>query len=132
MAVSVDYRLAPETTYAGSIEDNYAGLKWLYDNAEAIGADKTRIALMGESAGGGHAALLAITARDRGEVPVAFVEIKPDEEVSAEALTEWCREHLARFKVPKKFIFGELPKTATGKIQKFELRRLAKEALDKA
>ncbi len=72
MAVSVDYRLAPETTYAESIEDNYAGLKWLYDNAEAIGADKTRIALMGESAGGGHAALLAITARDRGEVPVAF------------------------------------------------------------
>ena len=72
MAVSVDYRLAPETTYAGSIEDNYAGLKWLYDNADAIGADKTRIAVMGESAGGGHAALLAITARDRGEVPVAF------------------------------------------------------------
>ncbi len=72
MAVSVDYRLAPETTYAGSIEDNYTALKWVYDNADAIGADKTRIAVMGESAGGGHAALLAIVARDRGEVPVAF------------------------------------------------------------
>jgi acetyl esterase/lipase len=72
MAVSVEYRLAPETTYSGSIEDNYAALKWLYDNADAIGADKTRIAVMGESAGGGHAALLAITARDRDEVPVAF------------------------------------------------------------
>jgi acetyl esterase/lipase len=72
VAVSVDYRLAPETTYAGSIEDNYAGLKWLHANAALIGADPTKIAVMGESAGGGHAALLAIAARDRGEVPVAF------------------------------------------------------------
>ncbi len=70
--VSVEYRLAPETTYAGSIEDNYAGLKWLHANAAAIGADPAKIAVMGESAGGGHAALLAITARDRGEVPLCF------------------------------------------------------------
>lgn len=70
--VSVDYRLAPETTYAGSIEDNYAGLKWLHANAASIGADPAKIAVMGESAGGGHAALLAITARDRGEVPLAY------------------------------------------------------------
>jgi acetyl esterase/lipase len=72
VAVSVDYRLAPETTYAGSIEDNYAGLKWLHANAASIGADPAKIAVMGESAGGGHAAMLAITARDRGEVPLAF------------------------------------------------------------
>jgi acetyl esterase/lipase len=72
VAVSVDYRLAPETTYVGSIEDNYAGLKWLYANAASVGADPAKIALLGESAGGGHAALLAITARDRGEVPVCF------------------------------------------------------------
>jgi acetyl esterase/lipase len=72
VAVSVDYRLAPETTYAGSIEDNYAGLKWLHANAASIGADPAKIAVMGESAGGGHAALLAITARDRGEVPLCF------------------------------------------------------------
>lgn len=72
VAVSVDYRLAPETTYAGSIEDNYAGLKWLHANATELGADPTRIAVMGESAGGGHAAILAITARDRGEVPLCF------------------------------------------------------------
>lgn len=72
VAVSVDYRLAPETTYLGSIEDNYAGLKWLHANAAGLGADPSRIAVMGESAGGGHAALLAITARDRGEVPLCF------------------------------------------------------------
>jgi acetyl esterase/lipase len=72
IAVSVDYRLAPETTYAGAIEDNYAGLKWLHANAASIGADPARIAVMGESAGGGHAALLAMTARDRGEVPLIF------------------------------------------------------------
>lgn len=72
VAVSVNYRLAPETTYSGSVEDNYAALKWLHANGASIGADPARIALMGESAGGGHAALLAITARDRGEVPVAF------------------------------------------------------------
>lgn len=72
VAVSVEYRLAPETTWVGSLEDNYAGLKWLHANAAALGADPARIAVMGESAGGGHAALLAITARDRGEVPVSF------------------------------------------------------------
>jgi acetyl esterase/lipase len=72
VAVSVEYRLAPETTFAGSVEDNYAGLRWLYANAASIGADPTKIAVMGESAGGGHAALLAIAARDRGEVPVCF------------------------------------------------------------
>lgn len=72
VAVSVEYRLAPETTFAGSIEDNYAGLKWLHDNAASIGADAAKIAVMGESAGGGHAALLAITARDRGEVPLCY------------------------------------------------------------
>jgi acetyl esterase/lipase len=72
VSVSVEYRLAPETTYVGSVEDNYAGLKWLHANAAAIGADPSKIAVMGESAGGGHAALLAITARDRGEVPICF------------------------------------------------------------
>jgi acetyl esterase/lipase len=72
VAVSVEYRLAPETTYVGSVEDNYAGLKWLHANAASIGADPAKIAVMGESAGGGHAALLAITARDRGEVPICF------------------------------------------------------------
>ena len=70
--VTVEYRLAPEVTYRGSIEDNYAGLRWLHDNAGALGVDRQRIAVMGESAGGGHAALLAIAARDRGEVPLVL------------------------------------------------------------
>jgi len=70
--VTVDYRLAPETRYSGSIEDNYAGLRWLHANATELNIDPQRIALMGESAGGGHAAILALTARDRGEVPVLF------------------------------------------------------------
>jgi acetyl esterase/lipase len=70
--VSVDYRLAPETPFPGSLEDNYAALKWLHAHADTLGADPKRIALMGESAGGGHAAMLAIAARDRGEVPVIY------------------------------------------------------------
>ncbi len=70
--ITVDYRIAPETRWAGSTEDNYAALKWVHDRAADLGADPARIAVMGESAGGGHAALLAIIARDRGEVPLVF------------------------------------------------------------
>jgi len=70
--VTVEYRLAPETKFGGSLEDNYAALKWLHRNAEGLGVDAARIAVMGESAGGGHAALLAIAARDRDEVALAF------------------------------------------------------------
>ena len=72
VVVTVDYRLAPEARYGASIEENYAALKWLFDNAAMLGVDRSRIAVMGESAGGGHAALLALTARDRREVPLAF------------------------------------------------------------
>lgn len=70
--VSVDYRKAPETRFPGSLEDNYAALKWLYAHAAELGADPKNIALLGDSAGGGHAAMLAIAARDRGEVPLVF------------------------------------------------------------
>jgi 3-(methylthio)propionyl---CoA ligase len=61
-----------------------------------------------------------------GETPCAFVEIKPGANVSEADLIEHCRAHLARFKAPKKVIFGELPKTSTGKIQKFVLRERAR------
>jgi acetyl esterase/lipase len=76
--VSVDYRLAPETVFPGALEDNYAALRWLHDSAHELGVDPGRIAVMGESAGGGHAAMLAIAARDRHQVPlVAQVLIYP-------------------------------------------------------
>jgi acetyl esterase/lipase len=70
--VSVDYRLAPETTWQGSLEDNYSALLWMAANARDIGIDPARIAVTGESAGGGHAALLTLAARDRGEASLCF------------------------------------------------------------
>lgn len=70
--VTVDYRLAPGTPFPGALDDNYAALLWLHSHASELGVDRSRIAVMGESAGGGHAAMLAIAARDRGEVAIAF------------------------------------------------------------
>ena len=72
VAVGVDYRLAPETPFPGSLEDNYAALLWIYNNAAELGIDRSRIAVKGESAGATHAAVLAIVARDRGEVPICL------------------------------------------------------------
>jgi acetyl esterase/lipase len=72
LVVSVDYRLAPETHFPGSLEDNYTALRWLYHSADELGVDRKRIAIGGESAGGGHSAQLAIAARDRREIPVLF------------------------------------------------------------
>jgi fatty-acyl-CoA synthase len=60
-----------------------------------------------------------------GETPCAFIEIKPGATVTAEEIVAHCKEHLAGFKVPRAVVFGELPKTSTGKIQKFELRKKA-------
>jgi fatty-acyl-CoA synthase len=60
-----------------------------------------------------------------GETPCAFVELKPGAELTEAEVIEHCRALLARYKVPKSVVFGELPKTSTGKIQKFILRERA-------
>jgi fatty-acyl-CoA synthase len=62
-----------------------------------------------------------------GETPCAFVTLKPEAEASAEDIIAFCRTHLAHFKAPRTVIFGPLPKTSTGKIQKFMLRERAKQ-----
>ncbi len=61
-----------------------------------------------------------------GETPCAFVCLKPGEQATAEEIIAFCREHMAHFKAPRTVVFGPLPKTSTGKIQKFELRERAK------
>ncbi|HRP25632.1 MAG TPA: acyl-CoA synthetase [Thauera sp.] len=72
------------------------------------------------------AAVVALPDEKWGEVPCAFVELREGVEASAEALVAHCKEHLAGFKVPKRIVFCELPKTSTGKIQKFVLREQAR------
>ncbi|SNZ18949.1 acyl-CoA synthetase [Cohaesibacter gelatinilyticus] len=61
-----------------------------------------------------------------GETPCAFVEVAGDTSLSEQDLITWCRDHLAHYKTPKQIVFEELPKTSTGKIQKFVLRERAK------
>jgi fatty-acyl-CoA synthase len=72
-------------------------------------------------------ALAAVVAKPDekwGEVPCAFVELKAGATATEKEIIDFCRDHLAGFQRPKQVVFGELPKTATGKIQKFELRKL--------
>lgn len=70
--ISVEYRLAPETRFPGALEDGYAALAWITAESERLGANPERVGVMGESAGGGLAAALALLARDRGEHRLAF------------------------------------------------------------
>jgi len=74
------------------------------------------------------AAVVATPDEKWGEAPCAFIELKDGADASAEEIIEHCRAHLARFKAPREVVFGTLPKTSTGKIQKFLLRERAKSA----
>ncbi|MEJ1995661.1 MAG: acyl-CoA synthetase [Limibacillus sp.] len=71
------------------------------------------------------AAVVAMAHDKWGETPCAFVQLASNAEVSAEELRDWCRKHLASYKVPSRFVFDEVPRTPTGKIQKFILRQRA-------
>ena len=75
------------------------------------------------------AAVVAKPDEKWGEVPAAFVELKDGASCVEADIIEHCRAHLARFKVPKQVVFGALPKTSTGKIQKYVLRQHAQSAL---
>ncbi len=74
------------------------------------------------------AAIVAAPDPKWGEVPCAFVELREGAEATEEEIVEYCRLHMARYKVPKRVIFGAVPKTSTGKIQKFMLRQQMKSA----
>ena len=68
-------------------------------------------------------AVVAQASEKWGETPVAHVELKPGMEASEAEIIDWCRKHLARFKCPSSVVFGEIPRTSTGKVQKFKLRK---------
>ena len=75
------------------------------------------------------AAVVARPDEKWGETPCAFVELRPGASASAEDLIAWCRDGLAKFKCPRHVFFVEIPKTSTGKIQKFKLRQIAREGV---
>ena len=74
-----------------------------------------------------EAAVTAMPDEKWGETPCAFVTLHANAEASEQEIIDYCREHMARFKAPRKVVFGSLPKTSTGKIQKFELRERARQ-----
>jgi len=73
------------------------------------------------------AAVVAKPDEKWGETPCAFIELKPGSSASTDDLIAWCKQHLAGYKVPRHIVFRDLPKTSTGKIQKFRLRDMARD-----
>jgi fatty-acyl-CoA synthase len=76
------------------------------------------------------AAVVAMPHEKWGETPCAFIEATPGQEVDTDALRVWCRDRLAAYKVPGRFVVTTIPRTSTGKIQKFALRERAKELVE--
>jgi fatty-acyl-CoA synthase len=74
------------------------------------------------------AAVVAMPDEKWGETPCAFVELKENTKITEKEIIDFCRTHLAKFKAPRAVVFGEVPKTSTGKIQKFVLREKARSA----
>ena len=75
-----------------------------------------------------HCAVVAKPDERWGETPCAFIELKPGASATAEEIIAWCKQGLAAYKCPRHVVFAEIPKTSTGKIQKFRLREMAKGA----
>jgi fatty-acyl-CoA synthase len=75
-----------------------------------------------------HCGVVAKPDEKWGETPCAFIELKPGASATEAEMIGWCQQHLARFKCPRRVVFTEIPKTSTGKIQKFKLREMAKAA----
>lgn len=98
VVVSIEYRLAPETIFPGALDDNYAALRWVHENAQMLGVDRARVSVMGESAGGGHAAMLAIAARDRGEFAIKnqilIYSMLDDRTGSTRPMPPWVGQHI--------------------------------------
>lgn len=100
VGISVEYRLAPESPYPIPIEDCYAGLAWVFANAESLGIDPARIGIHGISGGGGLAAALALMVRNRGEYNLAYQLLDcpmiDDRQITvssqAEGLIGWTKE----------------------------------------
>ena len=107
MIVAVDYRLAPEVRFPGAVEDCYAALACVFAEAGSLGIDVQRIGVMGESAGGGLAAALALLARDRGEHRLAFQHLIYPMLDDRTCVTTDPHPHVGRFVwTPQMNLFG--------------------------
>lgn len=123
VGVSVDYRLAPETSYPDPLDDCYRALLWAFEHAGEFGVDRDRIGVLGGSAGGGLAAAVTLLSRDRGEVALAFQVLNSpmldDRQITRssqiDGLPIWSREFNAfgwRSYLGSLYGTGDVPDTA--------------------